>query len=161
MIDKLNALNRHIGQAVAWLNVAMVLWMAFTVLERYVLSTGYIWQQEVVRYLHAIIFMLAAGYTLQCDEHVRVDVLYQHASSRKKAFVNLFGTLFFLFPFLGTILYFSYEYVITSWSIWEPSPEPAGLPLVFLLKTLIWGYAVTLFLQGISLILKSFREIIA
>jgi TRAP-type mannitol/chloroaromatic compound transport system permease small subunit len=81
---------------------------------------------------------------------VRVDVFYSTASPRTKALVDLCGALFLLLPFAIALLWFSLPYVARSWAILERSPETSGLPLVFLLKTLIPAFALLLALQGIA-----------
>ena len=87
----LDTFSKHTGHVVSWLALGMVLMTFFNVMQRYLLNTGLPWEQELVRFMHAILFLAAAGYTLKADEHVRVDVLYQHFSERDKAWVNLLG----------------------------------------------------------------------
>jgi TRAP-type mannitol/chloroaromatic compound transport system permease small subunit len=106
--------------------------------------------QETIVYAHAALFLLAAGWTLKEGGHVRVDVFYASASPRAKALVDLWGALLLLLPFAIAIIWFSWPYVSRSWAILERSRETSGLPLVFLLKTLIPVFGVLLALQGIS-----------
>lgn len=159
LAHKIDLLNIHIGRTVAWLTLGMVVLMCGTVVLRYVFNTSAVWQQELVRYLHAIIFMSAAGYTLLRDGHVRVDVFYQRFSERGKAWVNLIGTLVLLFPVCVAIMYYSYGMIVDSWAIYEPSPEPLGLPGVFIIKSFIWVFCITLILQGVSTICKSLEAL--
>ena len=93
--------------------------------------------QETIIYLHATIFMLGIIYAFWSDKHVRIDIFYQKFSRLKKNRVNLFGSLFLLLPFLIFIIYSSFSYVLTSWTIMEASSESGGLPFVYLLKSLI------------------------
>jgi TRAP-type mannitol/chloroaromatic compound transport system permease small subunit len=81
--------------------------------------------------------MLAAGYTLLHDGHVRVDVFYRPASERFKAWVNLIGVLVLLLPTVGVVLYYTIPYVQASWLRLEMSREAGGLPGLFLYKTII------------------------
>jgi TRAP-type mannitol/chloroaromatic compound transport system permease small subunit len=143
------------GRSIAWLTLGMVLITFAVVVLRYGLQTGSIALQESVTYLHAIVFMLGAAYTLKHDGHVRVDIFYQKASPRTRAWTNLLGTLLLLFPTCVFILISSLDYVATSWSIQEGSRETGGLDGVFLLKTVIPLMAVLLLLQGVSLVLHS------
>lgn len=151
--------NRTIGRLVSWLVLAMVSLMFFNVITRYGFNLNLVWQQELVGFMHAIVFMAAAGYTLLHDEHVRIDILYQKMSDKKKAFVDLVGTIIFLFPVCFAILYFSADFVTSSWQIFEASPEYMGMPGVFILKTFIWVFALSLILQGVSAIIKSLTKI--
>jgi TRAP-type mannitol/chloroaromatic compound transport system permease small subunit len=94
--------------------------------------------------------MAAAAWTLQRGGHVRVDIFYAGASPRTRAIVDLLGALVLLLPFVGVLAWFSLPYVARSWAILERSRESSGLPLVFLLKTLIPAFALLLGLQGIA-----------
>lgn len=151
----IDRINQRIGWCVAWLALLMVLAMTANVIGRYAFNTTLIWQQELVGFMHAVMFLAAAGYTLLDENHVRVDIVYQRGSQKYKAAVDLAGTVLFLFPLCIAIVYFSYEFVISSWRLWESSPEYNGMKGVFVLKTFIWVFAGTLFLQGISTVCKS------
>jgi TRAP-type mannitol/chloroaromatic compound transport system permease small subunit len=138
-----------VGRAVAWLTLLMVGLTAAIVLLRYGFSEGWIWLQESVTYLHAAVFMLAAAWALQDDGHVRVDVLYRRRSERYRALVDLLGSLLFLAPFCVFLLVSGWDYVLGSWRVMEGSREAGGLPLVYLLKTLILLMPALLLLQGV------------
>jgi TRAP-type mannitol/chloroaromatic compound transport system permease small subunit len=127
---------------------------------RYVLGLGSIWLQESILYAHAALFLLAAAWTLKEGGHVRVDVFYADASPRTKAWIDLAGALLLLLPFCAAIVLFSLDYVGRSWAILERSRESSGLPLVFLLKTLIPLFALMLALQGVSQAIKSVAMLI-
>ena len=144
-------LNERVGQLAAWFILAIVFVTFLVVVLRYGFNFGRISLQESVTYMHAFVFMLAGAYTLKYNEHVRVDIFYQDMSSHKKAKVDLFGTLFLLLPFAGFIVWISFNYVSNSWKLLEGSREAGGLPLVYILKTLIPLMAALLFLQAISL----------
>jgi TRAP-type mannitol/chloroaromatic compound transport system permease small subunit len=150
LAERIDRLNTAIGRAASWCALAIVLMGFAVVLLRYVLGLGSIWLQESVLYAHAALFLLAAAWTLNEGGHVRVDVFYADASRRAKAWVDLVGTLLLLLPFCLAILWFSLPYVERSWAILERSRESSGLPLVFLLKTLIPVFALLLALQGVA-----------
>ena len=154
LADGIDRLNSAIGRAASWCAAAIVLIGFAVVMMRYVLGLGSIWLQESILYFHAGLFLLAAAWTLRDNGHVRVDVFYADASPRAKAWVDLLGTLLLLLPFTGAILWFSLPYVARSWAILERSREASGLPLVFLLKTLIPVFAVLLVLQGVAQIVR-------
>src|SRR4051812_5809272 len=155
LADGIDRLNSAIGRAASWCALAVVLIGFAVVLLRYVLGLGSIWLQESILYAHSALFLLAAAWTLRERGHVRVDVFYADASARKKAWVDLFGALFLLLPFCFAIVWFSLPYVERSWAILERSRESSGLPLVFLLKTLIPVFALLLALQGLAQIVRS------
>jgi TRAP-type mannitol/chloroaromatic compound transport system permease small subunit len=155
----LQSIISKIGRGVAWLVLVMVLLIFLVVVQRYVFNAGSIALQESVTYLHALVFMLAAAWTLSEDGHVRVDIFYREASPRRKAWVNLLGSLVFLLPFALFMLLGSWDYVSASWAVHEGSREAGGLPLVWVLKSLIPLFALLLLLQGLLLVLKSFTQI--
>lgn len=136
----LNGLRRVIemsGKTVAWLTLLMVLMTFGIVILRYGFNLGWIWLQEIVTYLHVAVFTIAAAWTLQLDGHVRVDIFYTDMPVKKRALVDLLGTLLLLIPFCIFVLIISAPYVANSWQLLEGSREAGGLPLVFLLKSLI------------------------
>jgi TRAP-type mannitol/chloroaromatic compound transport system permease small subunit len=136
----LSALRKLIatcGQAVAWLTVVMVLLTFTIVILRYGFNLGWIWLQESLTYLHVLVFTVVAAWTLQQDGHVRVDIFYAGMTDKNRALVDLLGSLLFLVPFCIFILIIAWPYVANSWKLLESSREAGGLPLVFLLKSLI------------------------
>jgi len=151
-IDRLNSV---IGQATAWLALIMVLVQFLVVVLRYVFGLGSIWMQESIIYMHGLLFMVGAGYTLLHDGHVRVDVFYREATRRRKAWVNLLGSVFFLIPFCILILWVSFPYVQNAWRVMEGSKETSGIQGVYLLKTVILVFGGLVILQGISIIARS------
>ena len=125
------------GKAIAWLTLAMVLLTFTIVVLRYGFNMGWIWLQESLTYLHVAVFSVVAAWALQQDGHVRVDIFYAAMTPKNRARVDLLGTLIFLIPFCVFILIISWPYVANSWKLLESSREAGGLPLVFLLKSLI------------------------
>ena len=158
-ISSINKINIYIGETISWLTLFMVLVTVLVVVLRYGFSIGFIWMQESVRFMYAGVFLLCAGYTLQKDKHVRVDVLYLNMSERKRAIVDLFGSLFLLLPVCWVIFYYSWSYVINSWVQMEGSIEERGLHLVFIMKTFIWLFSFLVSLQSIATIINSFHII--
>lgn len=155
LLNAIDALTIKTGQFIAWLTLVMVLISFFIVVLRYGFNIGWIAMQESVLYMHAMVFMLGAAYTLKSDGHVRVDIFYQKMSVRNKAKVNLFGTLFFLLPVSIFILSISFDYVAQSWRILEKSSEPGGLAFVYLNKSLLLLLPFTFILQAIAEILRN------
>jgi len=157
--QRLEAVNRGIGHVLAWLTLAMVIVTSIVVVQRYWFADGSIRLQESITFMHAAVFMLAAGYTLAAGDHVRVDIFYSSMGPRAKARVDIAGTLFLLMPFCGFLIWSSWDYVATSWLIEESSQESSGLPYPFpaVLKSFIPLAAVLLLLQGIVMLLDSFR----
>ena len=149
-----------VGSIIAPLTLIMMLLTCIVVTARYLFNVGATSIQESVIYLHGAVFMLGIAYTLRQSGHVRVDILYQKFSARTQALVNLFGTLVFLFPVAIFIFLTSFDYVSFSWSLKEGSPEPGGLPYVYILKTLIPTMAMLLLLQGIAELLRNLEMLL-
>jgi TRAP-type mannitol/chloroaromatic compound transport system permease small subunit len=143
--------NEAIGRAVSWLTLAMVLITFFVVVMRYGFAWGRVWIQEAYVWLHGVVFMLAAGYTLLHNGHVRVDIFYRPGSARFKAWVDLFGAFLLLLPIVAMIFYVAWPYVVESWVKLEGSREAGGLEGLFLLKSVILGFCVVIGAQGLSL----------
>ena len=106
-----------------------------------------------------IIIYRSAGYTLLYDEHVRVDSFYREATVRYKSLVNIFGTLFLLFPFILVTFLMSFPYVKRSWKILEGSPETSGLNATYLFKTVLIIFPFLLFLQAIVIFTNSIKNL--
>jgi TRAP-type mannitol/chloroaromatic compound transport system permease small subunit len=155
LADAIDRTTGAIGRTVAWASLFVVLVQFAVVLMRYVLGIGSLWVQESIIYAHAALLMLAAAWTLRDGGHVRVDIFYADAAPRTKALVDLLGALCLLLPFAIALGMLSAPYVARSWSILERSRETSGLPIVFLLKTLIPLFALLLGLQGVSQAIRS------
>lgn len=152
LVRIIDAINEAVGKTVSWLALIMVLAQFVIVVMRYVFGIGSTIMQESIVYMHAALFMVAAGYTLLYDGHVRVDIFYSQASPRKKAWTNLGGVVFFLMPVCALVWWVSWPYVASAWAVLEGSPEGrSGIPGVFLLKTLILAFAAVLSAQGVSM----------
>jgi len=156
----IDRMNQSIGQLTLWLVLIMILVGVWNVIGRYLgnaigqnlTSNSLI---EAQWYLFDIIFLVSAAYALKHNEHVRVDLLYNGWPPKRKALVNLIGTLLFLIPFSILVIYFSWQAVYNSWAILEASPDPDGLPR-YPIKTMIPIAFALLILQGISEAIKNF-----
>jgi TRAP-type mannitol/chloroaromatic compound transport system permease small subunit len=148
--DRIARLIAVVGRTVSWLTLAMTLLTFLVVVLRYGFNLGWIWLQESITYLHAAVFMVAVAWAFQTDDHVRVDIFYRERSQRYKSWINLAGTLLFLIPFSLFMLLIGWDYVAASWSMKEASREAGGLPLVWLLKSLILVLPALLLLQSLS-----------
>lgn len=152
---RLERINEVIGRGIAWLVLGMVLVQFAVVIMRYVFAIGSIPLQESIWYMHGTLFMVAAGYTLLHDGHVRVDIFYRKASPRYRALIDLLGVLVFLLPLCAATWWLSWRYVAHSWAIREGSTEISGLPFIYLLKSVILVFVVLMTIQGLALALRS------
>ena len=149
------------GHAASWLTLAMVLSTFVVALFRYAFDTGLLWLQESVTWMHAMIFMLGAAYTLQQEEHVRVDIFYRRMTEGRKAIINLFGVIVFVVPLCIFFIVECFEYVKISWRINEVSRDAGGLPYpaIPLLKSALLLMPVSVLLQSLSLAMRSLTQI--
>lgn len=150
-----DAANHAIGSVLAWAALVLVLVQFALVVMRYVFGLSHVFVEESVVYLHAMLFMVAVGYTLLHNGHVRVDIFYGAASPRRKALIDFVGVWLFIAPTVVMTWLLAWPYVLGSWRRLEGSPEASGIPAVFLLKTLILVFAVLLAIQGLSLAIRS------
>jgi TRAP-type mannitol/chloroaromatic compound transport system permease small subunit len=144
------------GRGVSWLSLGMVLVVFGDVILRYAFRRTYGAVQELEWYLFGTLYLLAAGYTLLYDEHVRVDIVYSRLSVRRRAWLDF--TLFWIFflPSCLLVVYTAWPFVRTAWRTWEGSPDPGGLPLRWALKSMIIAGFVILLAQGVSQTVKCF-----
>ena len=147
----ISSFNRAVGQSIAWLALFMILVQFTVVVMRYVFGVGSIFMQESIIYMHSLLFMIGAAYTLLRDGHVRVDVFYREAKPRTKARVDLIGSIIFLLPVSAVIFESSIAYVVNAWQVFEGSKETSGIQAVFLLKSLIMVFGLLMFLQGLAM----------
>lgn len=158
MLDRLSTV---LGKMAAWLTLVMVFVTFVIVVMRYVFDAGLIWLQETVIWMHAFVFMVGAAYTLQKDEHVRVDIFYRKMSSRGRALVDLLGVLIFLLPLCVFLGWKAFDFVALSFRMHEASRESGGLPypLIPLLKSILLVMPITVGLQGIAMMLQCLRSL--
>ena len=154
MLDRISS---FVGKASAWLTLFMVLVTFVVVVMRYVFDAGLIWLQESVIWMHAFVFMVGAAYTLQQEEHVRVDIFYRDMSPEGRAWIDLIGVLVFLLPLCAFLAWKALDFVEISWRLQESSRESGGLPypLIPLLKSILVVMPISVGLQGISLLMRS------
>jgi TRAP-type mannitol/chloroaromatic compound transport system permease small subunit len=153
-VRRVDAINDWIGRTVAWLTLGCVLTCFAVVVLRYAFDTGFPWLQELYVWQHAAVFMAGAGYTLLHGGHVNVDVLYGRMGPRGRAWIDIVGTVVFLFPWLALVAITSAPFVTSAWSIREASSTAGGMPAVYLLKSLLWVFCAVLFMQGLALIAR-------
>ncbi len=153
--DAIDSLNAGLGRLLGWAALLLILVQFSIVVLTNVFRIGSIQLQESLLYINSLIFLGAAGYTLLRDEQVRVDIFYRDASARFKAWVNLMGTLFLLFPVMGLLWVSAWPYVAASWAVLEGSTETTGLQAVFILKSFLLLFTASLTLQGAALAIRS------
>lgn len=132
----------------------------FILLMRYAAGWGEVWLQELVMWMHAIVFLGAAAHALAQGKQIRIDIFYREKSAQYRAAVDLFGSLLLLLPMVSAIAIASWPYVMRSWQTLESSGEAGGLWGLFLLKSCILLFCLSLALQGLALALRSSLKLI-
>lgn len=158
----IDRLNTAIGRLISWLVLMLVLLVSYDVTMRYAFQSGSVALQELEWHLFSFIFLLGAAYTLQHNDHVRLDLFYQSRfmNDLRRAWVNLLGTVFFLIPFCILIIISAAPFVEQAFVHMEGSPDPGGLPWRWIPKSAIpLGFGL-LILQGVSDAIKSLRIIL-
>lgn len=126
-----------IGYFTAFVMVLMILNVTYNVIMRYFFNTGSIAMQEMEWHLFSVVILLGISYTLKEDGHVRVDLIYDRLTNKKKAKINMVGVAFFIIPVALLIGIESIPFVIESFTSHEQSGDPGGLPYRWLVKSLI------------------------
>lgn len=160
IVNHINQFTEKTGQWISWISLLLVVLIGIDVVLRYVFSWSSSANQELEWHLFATLFLLGSAYTLRYDKHVRVDVFYSRFSEKRKAWVNLIGTLIFLIPFCLVIIKTSIPFTHDAWVISESSAEPGGLPHRFLIKSTIPIGALLLLVQAIAQGLSALSSIL-
>lgn len=147
ILDKLSGLAMVFSVSAAFL---IILIQLAAVLLRYVFGLSFSWLNDSVIFAFAMIFMLGAAATLRDDGHVRVDILRPRFSAKTTAGIELIGSLVFIVPIGILILYSASGLIARTWMDLEPFNESDGLPVKYLFKTMVPGFAVLMIGQAIS-----------
>lgn len=124
----------QVGRITSYIWLLLLAVIVVNVLLRYALNQGQIEMEELQWHLYSIGFLLGLSYAYQADAHIRVDVLHEHFSHRTKAWIELYGIVLLLLPFIALILIYSVPFVASSYALAEVSASPGGLPLRWLIK---------------------------
>lgn len=148
--DWIDRINKAIGWFAALCGLGLILVQFALVLVAHVFNAGSIAWQDSRFYLNGFLFLGAAGYALSTDAHVRVDLFYRTAKKTKRALIDLMGLLALLAPVLFLLWWTGWPYVARSWAQREGAIESGALPHVYLLKSALILFALTLSLQALA-----------
>lgn len=152
-------LHNFLGNFTSIVLLLMILNVFIDVVLRYFFNTTFIGVQEIEWHLFSVVFLFGISYALNEESHVRVDFLYDNRSTKIKAYINIFGTLFFLIPFALFITYGSYHFVYDSFLYGEISEDPGGLAYRWLIKLMIPVAFVVLFISAIGYIQTNIKRV--
>ena len=145
---------KFLGKFISLMIPIMTILMILIIVARYFFGIGLTGLQELVMYIHALVFLGCAGYVHYKDEHVRVDIFYRKSSKEYKRKVNFILSFLFLIPICFVIAYYSFDLIEMAWRIREISTEAGGLKFVYIQKTLILLLPVTLFITLVFQFIK-------
>ena len=132
-----------IGNAVSWIWVLLLAVIVCNVLLRYAFGEGRVEFEEIQWHLYSVGFMLGLGYALQADVHVRVDVLHERLRPTTQAWIELYGLILFVLPFIALMLIYGTQFAADSFVTGEVSSSPGGLPYRWAIKAvLVLGFAL-------------------
>ncbi|MFQ3235765.1 MAG: TRAP-type mannitol/chloroaromatic compound transport system permease small subunit [Paraglaciecola sp.] len=160
VIKVLGSFINAIGHLCSLLMILMILNVIYDVVMRYFFNEVDIGLQELEWHLFAAMFMFGIGYTLKDDGHVRVDVFYDNFSPQTKAYVNIFGAVFFVLPITLLIMYHSWGYTLDAYEMGEGSSAPGGLPHRFIIRSVIPISSGFLVLCAFYVILEQIQRLI-
>ena len=149
----MDGLSERIGKLASWLILGAVLVSTINALIRYTFNVGSNAFLELQWYLFAAVFLLGAAWTLKRNEHIRIDVVVGRFSARTHAWIDIFGTIFFLFPLCIIVLWNGFPFAYESMKTSEMSTNAGGL-IVWPAKMLLPIGFLLLFLQGIAELIK-------
>jgi len=156
VMEKIESLIDVVGRATLWVALAMISLVAVNVLLRYSFSFGSVWAQELEWHLLAALILLGMCYSLQRGDNVRVDLFYANYTAKKKFVVDVISLLLLAVALI--LIKLSISYVMQSYSIQEISPDPGGIPLRWIVKSLIpIGYGLVA-LHTVAGLLRLFYE---
>lgn len=147
----------RIGRWTSWLWVLLLAIIVINVVLRYAFGEGRVEFEEVQWHLYATGFLLALGYALLTDSHIRVDVLHERFSPTLQAWVEFYGIVLFLLPFVVLVIVYSVPFVATSFALHEVSNAPGGLPFRWAIKAMLPAGFVLLGLAALSRLSRVWR----
>lgn len=152
--DTLDWIVGRIGELFSWIWVLLIGLIVLNVVLRYVIGTNFIALEELQWHLYAVGFMMGLSYCILKDGHVRVDVLAERASLKTRAWIEMLGLLLLLLPFIWVVFDYAIPFVERSWRIGEVSAAPGGLPMRWLIKSVILVAFTFMAMAAISRLLR-------
>ena len=146
----LDSIVKTIGDWVSWLWVLLVAVIVLNVTLRYVFGRGYIAFEEAQWHIYAVGWLVGLSYCVQDDTHIRIDILHERFGSKTKAWVDFLGILLFMIPYTAIVLIYSPQFIHYSFTTGEVSDAPGGLPLRWVIKSVMFLAFVLVLLAAIA-----------
>src|SRR6185436_4122709 len=155
-VQRIDRFTDATGSWIAWLNVPLVLAVAYEVIARYVFNAPTIWSFDVTYMLYGTIFMLGCAYALHKGAHIRTDFFYEKWTDRTRGIVDSVSYIVFFFPSIIMLLVASGSEAWYSFTIGEMSEQTPWRPILWPFKAVVPLTCVLMLLQGVSEVIKSF-----
>lgn len=141
---------RGFGDFISWFWVALMAVIVVNVFMKNIMARGSVQLEEIQWHIYAALFLLGLSYTMSFDDHVRVDLVYESMSLKTRAWIDLLGTAIFLIPFLLTLLYFTWPFVLKAIEDGERSSSPAGLSNYWIIKSALFAGLTLLLVTSLA-----------
>ena len=125
---------RKLAEVCSWIWLMLLAVIVGNVILRYAFGEGRVELEEIQWHFYSLGFLVGLSYAYTADRHIRVDVLRDRFSPRFAAWIELYGTIFLLLPFVALVVYYAVPFVAASIELGERSQAPGGLPYRFLIK---------------------------
>lgn len=155
LMRAINRINIIVGHTFSWLAVGIFVLCFWVVIERYFFGNTRLWMQDLYVWMNGAMFTAVAAFALYRNDHVRVDIFFRTASTRRKAIMDMIGVCLFLLPFMYIVWTYSFTNVARSWERFEASANVGGMPGLFVLRTFILAFAGLVAMQGIAMLIRS------
>lgn len=154
IIKPIDTITEFIGKIAAVVLLLLALLIVYDAVVRYLFSSGSLMLQELEWHLFDIVMLFSVAYTLKYNQHVHVDIFYQKMSQKRQKLISQVGIVLIVLPFSLLMVYVGLDFVQISFAQMDGSPNAGGLPLRFLVKSLILLGFLFLSLQAISELFK-------
>jgi TRAP-type mannitol/chloroaromatic compound transport system permease small subunit len=152
--------STYVGHFSATLLLLLIANVFYDVVMRYLFNDVSIGMQELEWHLYAMIFLFGVAYTLHTDGHVRVDVIYERLSPQKRAWIDILGVLFFLWPFCYLVASYGIGFAYEAYDIGEMSGDPGGLPHRWVIKSMISISFICVLISSLGFLLRAVNELL-
>jgi TRAP-type mannitol/chloroaromatic compound transport system permease small subunit len=147
---RIDAWLDRIGRWLSWAWLLLLAVIVLNVVLRYAFGQGRIEFEEIQWHIYSVGFLLGMSYAYQHDAHIRVDVVHERLSPGAQAWIELYGILLFLLPFIALVLIYAMPFVWSSYELSEVSQAPGGLPMRWLIKAMLPLGFLLLLLAAVS-----------
>ncbi len=146
----IDRLTTHFGEIVSWVWVVLLTVIVINVVMRYLFAEGRIEFEEIQWHLYSVGFLVGLSYAYSADAHIRVDVLREGMHPKTQAWIELYGILILLLPFIVMILVYTLPFIVYAFETAEVSEAPGGLPYRWIIKSVLLLAFILLFLSVVA-----------